>query len=212
MHETVIFLGPTLDAAAARRVLDAEYLPPIKRGDLAKLGFGVKNVGIIDGEFFQSLAVSPREVLAVLDRGIKVYGSSSMGALRAAETYQYGMIGVGKIFEWYRDGEIDADDEVAVTYDPVTYRTSSVPLVNVRFCLKSAVSEGVVEQSKAYEIIDAVEALYFPSRSYQVVTQLCPQLEGYIQQRHPDQKRDDALLLLHAIVQGDGTGLHHPER
>ncbi len=211
MRETVIFLGPTLDLAAARRILDAEYLPPIKRGDLARLGSGVKNVGIIDGEFFQSLAVSPREVLAVLDRGIKVYGSSSMGALRAAETFPYGVIGVGKIFEWYRDGKVDSDDEVAVTYDPVTYRPLSVPLINIRFCLKAAASEGVIEQSEADEIINAVERLYFPFRSYQVVTKVCAQLEGYIERRRPDQKRDDALLLLHAIAQADGNGLYHPD-
>ena len=158
-------------------------------------------MGIIDGEFFQSLAVSPREVLAVLDRGTKVYGSSSMGALRAAETFPYGTIGVGKIFEWYRDGEVDADDEVAVTYDPVTYRPLSVPLINIRFCLKAAASEGVIEQPEVDEIINTVERLYFPFRSYQVVTQLCAQLEGFIQRRRPDQKRDDALLLLHAIAE-----------
>jgi hypothetical protein len=210
MRETAIFLGPTLDVAAARRILDAEYLPPIKRGDLARLGSDVKKVGIIDGEFFQSLAVSPREVLTVLDRGIKVYGSSSMGALRAAETFPYGMIGVGKIFEWYRDGEVDADDEVAVTYDPVTYRPLSVPLINIRFCLKAAASEGVIEQPEADEIINAVERLYFPFRSYQVVTRLCAQLEGYIQRRRPDQKRDDALLLLHAIAEADDAELYHP--
>jgi len=210
MRETAIFLGPTLDVAAARRILDAEYLPPIKRGDLARLGSDVKKVGIIDGEFFQSLAVSPREVLTVLDRGIKVYGSSSMGALRAAETFPYGMIGVGKIFEWYRDGEVDADDEVAVTYDPVTYRPLSVPLINIRFCLKAAASEGVIEQPEADEIINAVERLYFPFRSYQVVTRLSAQLEGYIQRRRPDQKRDDALLLLHAIAEADDAELYPP--
>ena len=153
-------------------------------------------MGIIDGEFFQSLAVSPREVLAVLDRGTKVYGSSSMGALRAAETFPYGTIGVGKIFEWYRDGEVDADDEVAVTYDPVTYRPLSVPLINIRFCLKAAASEGVIEQPEVDEIINTVERLYFPFRSYQVVTQLCAQLEGFIQRRRPDQKEGRCFAAL----------------
>jgi TfuA protein len=200
MHEIAIFLGPTLELSAARAVLDADYLPPITRGDLGRLGAHVKTVGIIDGEFYQSLAVSPKEVLPLLDRGIYVYGASSMGALRAAETYPFGMIGVGKIFEWYRDGVIDADDEVALTYDPVTYRPTSVPLVNIRFCLQAAVSEGVIAQSTADEIVRAVEQLYFPSRSYQVVSQLRPELEDFIRRRRPDQKREDALLLLQTIA------------
>jgi hypothetical protein len=44
-----------------------------------------------------------------------------MGALRAAELHRYGMIGIGKIFEMYRDGEED-DSLVAMTFEPETYR------------------------------------------------------------------------------------------
>jgi hypothetical protein len=200
MCEIAIFLGPTLELSAAKAILDAEYLPPITRGDLGRLGDRIKTVGIIDGEFYQSLAVSPKEILPLLDSGIEVYGASSMGALRAAETYPSGMIGVGEIFEWYRDGVIDADDEVALTYDPASYRPTSVPLVNIRFCLRAAVSEGVIVQSSADEIVRAVEQLYFPSRSYRVATQMCPELGDFIRDRQPDQKRDDALLLLQTIA------------
>ena len=35
------------------------------------------------------------------------------------------MVGVGEICAMYRDGVLDADDEVALTYDPVTFRTLS---------------------------------------------------------------------------------------
>ena len=114
MRDTVVFLGPTLAREDAERILDADYLPPICRGDLAKLPEHVRYVGIVDGEFYQSLSVSPKEVLKLLRRGVTVFGSSSMGALRAAETWKLGMIGVGKIFAMYRDGILDADDEVAL--------------------------------------------------------------------------------------------------
>ncbi len=200
MHKTAIFLGPTLDQTIARLILEAEYLPPVKRGDLARLNSEISTVGIVDGEFFQSLAVSPKEVLALLDRGIAVYGSSSMGALRAVETHLYGMQGIGKIFEWYRDGIIDADDEVALTYNPVTCKASSEPLVNIRFFLRKAVSEGVIGPSKADEIVETLKQVYFPLRSYHLVTQLCPELEGCPQKWNLDQKRDDALLLLRTIA------------
>jgi hypothetical protein len=167
---------------------------------LAELSVEIETVGIIDGEFFQSLAVSPKEVLPLLDRGVKVYGSSSMGALRAVETHPYGMIGVGTIFEFYRDSVIDADDEVALTYDPSTYRPSSEPLVNIRFALKTAVQENLFAQSKADEVIQTLKQIYFPFRSYQLVRQLCPELKDFLNARRPNQKRDDAMLLLRTIA------------
>ena len=84
-------------------------------------------VGIIDGEFYQSLAVSPKEVLALLESGVAVYGAASMGALRAVELHRYGMIGVGSIFRLFRRGVLDADDEVAVTYCGETWRPCRSP-------------------------------------------------------------------------------------
>jgi hypothetical protein len=204
MFDTAIFLGPSLDAASARSILKATYLPPIKRGDLSQLSSEIKTVGIIDGEFYQSLAVSPKEVLQLLDRGIKVYGSSSMGALRAAETHIYGMVGMGAIFEMYRDGMIDADDEVALTYDQDSYRSSSEPLINIRFALKAAVLEGLISESTADGLIREMKALYFPSRSYRLVVQMFPQLKSFIEKNGPNQKRDDAKLLLQTIA-GSGA-------
>ncbi len=39
-----------------------------------------------------------------MKKGVKVYGSSSMGALRASELDEFGMVGVGRIYECYRSG------------------------------------------------------------------------------------------------------------
>jgi len=44
------------------------------------------------------------ELLDALEEGVAVFGGASMGALRAAELWQHGMVGVGKIFRAYRDG------------------------------------------------------------------------------------------------------------
>jgi hypothetical protein len=200
MSETIIFVGPSLDIATARSCLDATYLPPIKRGDLAQIPPETGIVGIIDGEFHQSLAVSPKEVLALLDRGVTVYGAASIGALRAAETYMEGMIGVGAIFEMYRDGIIDADDEVAVAYCPSTHQAISEPLVNIRFALRAAVARSVITRTEADEIIRALKEIYFPSRSYQLVAQMCPALDEFLRSARYDQKRDDALHLLQTIA------------
>ena len=64
--------------------LAALYLPPVKRSSLKPfLDNPPSAIGIIDGEFYQSLALSTQEILPFLDRGVPVFGSSSMGALRA---------------------------------------------------------------------------------------------------------------------------------
>ena len=202
MSSTAIYLGPTLDLVTAKSWLDATYLPPVKRGDLEELPRTITAVGIIDGVFHQSLAVSPKEVIALLDRDVRVYGAASIGALRAAEMHMYGMIGVGTIFEMYRDREIDADDEVAVAYDPSTDRAVSEPLVNIRLALRIAVQESAISGDEADHIINALKQIYFPLRSYQLVITMCSTLAPFLSARAKcfDQKRDDAVLLLRTLA------------
>jgi hypothetical protein len=200
MSKIVIYLGPSLAPSIAQSWLNATYLPPIKRGDLAMLSPDVQIVGIIDGVFHQSLAVSPKEIIGLLDRGVNVYGASSIGALRAAEAHSYGMIGVGKIFEMYRDREIDADDEVAVAYDPSTELTVSEPLVNIRSALKTAVAEGIILSDEADQIICTLKSIYYPLRSYQLVERMSPALAPFLRASHYNQKSDDAVFLLRTIA------------
>ena len=200
MSNIVVYLGPTIALPTAQSWLKATYLPPIRRGDLAMLPHEIQIVAIIDGVFHQSLAVSPKEIIALLDRGVRVYGASSIGALRAAETHMYGVIGVGEIFEMYRDRVIDADDEVAVAYDPITERAVSDALVNIRSALRLAVANGIIPAQEAGEIISTMKGIYYPSRSYQLVARMCPALASFLNAARYDQKRDDAVLLLRTIA------------
>src|SRR5688572_13098200 len=108
----VVFLGPSLPLDIARRTLPhADYRPPVKRGDLEDIAPGTV-VGIIDGVFGETLAISPGEIREAINRGVIVYGASSMGALRAAEIPR--VMGVGRIYEMFSMGTIDRDDEVAL--------------------------------------------------------------------------------------------------
>ncbi|HSY36479.1 MAG TPA: TfuA-like protein [Acidobacteriaceae bacterium] len=200
MHDTVVFLGPTMPVAEARRLLDAEFLPPVCRGDIARLPASIRFIGVIDGEFFQNLAVSPKEIIQALARGTKVFGSSSMGALRAAETHTFGMVGIGRIFEQFRDGILDADDEVAVAYEPGTYRALSDAMVNLREALALARSAGVITESQHHDLCSLIKARYFPHRSWRALEQLYPPLRKFAErQRLPDLKHDDACALLSAM-------------
>lgn len=200
MRDTVVYLGPSLSREDAERILDADYLPPICRGDLAKLPEHVRYVGIIDGEFYQSLSVSPKEVVTLLRRGVKVCGASSMGALRAAETWKLGTVGVGKVFTMFRDGILDADDEVALIYERDTYRKLSEPLVNLRAALDLAASAGVIDEHERTNLTLKMKSRYFPDRSHHALQGMSPRLRDYFRTvPPPDVKRDDALELLHTL-------------
>lgn len=209
LSETVIFLGPSLARTRARALLDVDYRPPIKRGDLSgMLGDPPRFIGIIDGEFFQSLSVSTKEILPFLEAGVTVLGASSMGALRAVELERYGMIGIGRIFQLFQTGAIDADDEVAVSYCPETYVTSSVPLVNYRIALADAGEAGLISAAGSKRLIGIMKRLYFPDRTERKFwreaeatlsgKELCA-LREYFERERPDAKAADAVELLETV-------------
>ena len=142
-----IFVGPTLSREAVVSVLDAQCLPPAAQGDVYRAArLRPRAIGIIDGYFSGAPSVWHKEILWALSQGIAVFGSSSMGALRAAELHSFGMRGVGRIFEWFRDGVLEDDDEVAVVHGPAElgFAGASEPMVNVRATLARAVAEGVI--------------------------------------------------------------------
>lgn len=211
-EQIVIFVGPSLDVRDARAVLDADYRPPIKRGDidaLMRAPVPPRIVGIIDGRFFQSFAISPKEMLPALEAGVKMLGSSSMGALRAVELLPFGMIGVGRVFEMFRSCELFADDEVAMVFDAEDNRARSVPLVNIRVALEAAVREKVIAPESERALLGLIQPVYFPERTYPMLLKLAegaiPEAERaalreYLRDRAPDAKRDDALLLLREVA------------
>ena len=69
-----------------------------------------------------------------------------MGALRAVELEPFGMIGIGRVFEAYRRGFLEGDDEVAVLHGPaeIGYPTLTEALVNFRASLEQARDMGLV--------------------------------------------------------------------
>ena len=105
------------------------WLPPAQQGDILKacIRWNPKQIVLLDGTFRQTLAVWVKELVFVMVDGVKFTGASSMGALRAAELWRYGAIGIGKIFESYKNGSVQDDAWVAMTYDPETYRPLTEP-------------------------------------------------------------------------------------
>ena len=106
----IVFVGPSFPPERVHELVPtAEVRPPVRRGDLTQIA-GPALVAIIDGVFDAELSVAPREIRNAIARGVRVVGSSSMGALRAAEVHE--MIGVGRIYEKYRDGTFQRPDQL----------------------------------------------------------------------------------------------------
>jgi hypothetical protein len=137
--KTFVYLGPSLPLAKAREILPkATYRPPARQGDITSdlVNYNPTRLILIDGEFRNNLSVWHKELVYALQYpNVKgVYGASSMGALRAAELDYLGMVGIGEIYGWYRDGVTEDDAEVAVSYGEHRgkYHLRSVPLVDIR--------------------------------------------------------------------------------
>ncbi|ACL16548.1 TfuA-related McrA-glycine thioamidation protein [Methanosphaerula palustris] len=201
MHDIIVFLGPSLDLTTARAILDAEYRPPARRGDLLQAAKeGAKTIVLIDGVFFQDCSVGHREVLAAIKLGTTVIGASSMGALRASELDTFGMIGIGEVYRLYRDGIVVSDDEVALIYDPETYLHLSEPLVNIRHNLDLAVKAGILLPEAAAAILACGRGMYFPDRTYASIIagsgESGEAFLSFVQKNGEDQKRLDAIEAL----------------
>jgi hypothetical protein len=122
----VIFVGPSLYGCQVDYQPEERWIPPARCGDILETCRQNKpsQIVLIDGVFYQDLAVWHKEILYALLQGVTVIGAASMGALRAAELDRYGMIGIGKIYQMYREGEED-DSLVMVTFDPETFQVLS---------------------------------------------------------------------------------------
>jgi hypothetical protein len=209
MQRIIIFLGPSLEREAAEEILPAEYRPPAKRGDLLRAAEdGATIIGLIDGVFHQESAVAHREILAAVKKGVRVVGASSMGALRAAEMDTLGMTGIGEVYRMYKSGELISDDEVALVFDPETGLSLSEPLVNIRFTLKTAETEGIISGQDHAALLAAARSVFYPQRTYpKIVSATGESLAGetrdrflsWVKDHAVDRKRLDAIEALKYI-------------
>jgi hypothetical protein len=215
--KVVVFAGPTLSAHDGQALLPgATFSGPAACGDVARAARDrFDAIAIIDGYFHQRLSVWHKEILWALSRGVRVYGAASMGALRAAELSDFGMVGVGLVFEWFRDGVLEDDDEVAIVHDTAQrgYVARSDAMVNVRSTLARAQEAGVVSRGTAEQLNALGKSIFFAQRSFPALlaaaeahavasAELAALATWLRDPRNPvDQKRSDAIALLRRIEQ-----------
>jgi hypothetical protein len=218
----IAFAGPSIERATLETLTGVECRPPVSQGDVFRAAQTSPNViAIIDGYFEGVPSVWHKEILWAMAQGIEVYGASSMGALRAAELHPFGMHGVGEIFNAYRDGVYEDDDEVAVLHGPVEmdYRPLSLPMVNARATIQAAVTSEVIHSNFAAELITIGKAIFYQERDWRAIFRQAAEqgldadqidkFEHWLPQGKCDVKRQDALTLLDTLAaisdEGDKT-------
>jgi len=210
-----VFAGPSLDATEGRQVMDAVFLPPVALGDVYRMARQNPDaIGIVDGYFERRPAVWHKEILWALQQGVPVYGSGSMGALRAAELSVFGMRGVGQVYRGFASGRLEDDDEVAVSHGlaEVGYRAQSEAMVNIRATLAAAELEGVINGRTRSQLEKEAKSLFYPLRTYSRllragaalgVSELeLTELRSWLPAGRRDVKHEDALMMLE-LIQAD---------
>ncbi len=212
MLKIIVYTGLSLPFEEAKEILDTNddveviYKRPIQRGDLKEaLKHHPDIIAIIDGVFHQNSAVGHKEILHVMNSGVKVYGASSMGALRASELDTLGMIGAGYVYTQYATGEVDSDDDVAVMLDNETLEPLSEPLINMRYVFSNAVCENILTEDEKDELLRIAKKTFYPKRSYAQTLRESnldndkkTDLINFIR-TSPDIKKEDAKELLKLI-------------
>jgi len=216
----IVFTGPSLPPSIANAQLEADIRPPVSQGDVLR---AVRDdpaiIGIVDGHFHQVPSVWHKEILWAMSHGIHVIGSSSMGALRAAELWQFGMVGIGWVFEAYRDGLLTDDDEVALAHGPteLDFIGLSVPMVNIRRTFDAATEAGVLGADSRAMLLGVAKALHYPERTFERILERAgtvgldqsetTALEAWLLHGRIDQKREDALDMIRYIRTISEAGL-----
>jgi TfuA protein len=218
----IIFIGPSLNHDKARRIFQADYRAPAKKGDLMMLLTSYSNsteepnstnfVGLVDGLFLQDYPPTPIEVYQLLsNKNFHVVGGASIGALRAIELEKFGMVGIGKIFELFRNGATDADDEVAVTFQQGAGEDiQSEAMIDIRFNLFVACRKQIITDRVKRAIAKTAKSIYFPYRNYTHVLEqtrldfpeLSTQLDSfsaYINENRLSLKEHDAIKVVEYI-------------
>jgi hypothetical protein len=184
-----IFIGPT----GANIEDKTGFYPPAQQGDITTAVLaGVKTIVLIDGTFTQTLAPFHKEILYAISEGVTVIGAGSLGALRAVECERYGMIGIGKVFEWYKAGEIVDDSDVALTHMDASevYKPLTVPLVNIKATAERLYALGKVFNDKA--CIEKCASICYIERSWAMLSRVYPWMAELMQEFYIDQKELDA--------------------
>lgn len=218
---------PSIDAAQDYKDLQEDcifFLPPVAGGDLCKIHSHQVPflVAIIDGYFENRISVWHKEILYLLSKGTPVFGSSSMGALRAAEMARFGMVGVGKIYNNFADEIYEDDDEVTVSHGPAEsgFPQISEAMANIRFTIYAAMRDNILTETAGENFIAVAKSTFYKKRNYGYIIRQCMEYDNmlerdfsrfviWLEKYRIDQKKLDAINLI-KVIDDFKLGNHYP--
>lgn len=207
-----IFLGPTRPSNIPA---DADLRPPAQQGDIAAAATeGPDTLILIDGLFHQSLSPWHKEILYAIERGCRVIGAGSLGALRAVECARYGAEPVGIIAGWYADEICTDDADVALAHGHAEdgYRAISIPIVNIRATAECLVADGLLAAAELPSLLAAARSIYYVERSWPRLRRDLGSVADLLKANYRDQKALDAEeAIRHAQHVAAPTSLDIPQ-
>lgn len=173
----IVFAGPSSLLFSEKILNKIDLKPPIRKNDLNTI-IKTNNIPgicvILDGIFNTDRAISSFECKTLIDEGWLLIGASSMGALRAADLWSLGMIGVGKIYNLYRIGICRSDAEVAVLYSEKnnTYMEITASLVHIRSIIQYLLDKKSIEYAIAKKLLLQLKKIPWYERYWELVWQI----------------------------------------
>jgi hypothetical protein len=209
---TCVFAGPS---TAGHTPDGFQLRPPATRGALIDaVRCGYTRLAFIDGAIEHSEQVPLRELREVLAiPGVQVFGAASMGAVRAVQLAHCGMHGAGRVYRLFRRGILNDSDEVFLLHAPAAlrYRPLTLPLVNIRYTLRSLRRDGQLSDVEERAIAAYMrEVPWFDRDKCSVIaavfavcgsTRRARVMKAF-ESRYRDVKREDALSLLASLKAG----------
>ena len=212
----ILFAGPSLTKQDIDQIqassAELTVRGPAVWGDVTKAVLdGATVVGIIDGCFEQTRSVWHKEILYALSKGVSVAGAASMGALRAAECDAYGMLGFGRVYKGYVNGDLVDDSDVALVHAPgeLGYEHLSEPRVNLLETLDAMRDSKLLNFIEWRSAVTAARRQHYTELSSRSVLNMIPisdetrreRLIRWADDNWIDVKRADALELVDWIQQ-----------
>ena len=208
---TAIFVDSSLDPSAISHYPNVTIYPAVKRGDIYSTSQLYDRIIIVDGLFANARSVWQREIIYALSIGIEVFGTSSMGALRASELKKFGMSGFGWVYSMICTGVFEGDDEVSLLYTIKANKDivfHSIPYCNVYWNLEQLIGSSSLTSHPYSNFLDSIKILPFFERSLQTISALSskylpPDISkpfiGRLQSLHFDIKLLDISSLLNQL-------------
>lgn len=204
-RDVIVFLGPSLPRDEARSLLDADYRPPARQGDVFRaLEARPRAIVLIDGVFESVPSVWHHELVAAHAAGVALFGASSMGALRAAELP--GLVTpVGAIARRFVRGEWNDDAHVALLHADADagYRALTVPWVTCWAVAQAARRARVLTPREARSLCAVAEGVFYQRRTWAELAAALPwprarvsALLDFVRREKVDPKAADARACL----------------